>query len=88
LLRQSSLLRYLPGYFDFVDDSTKVQSDLSPKAQKRLKQEEKHAEFASLLKPANSAHETFSTEAFSSTQMTVDFKMLDECCSIDKHAAL
>jgi len=21
LLRQSSLLRYLPGYFDFVDDS-------------------------------------------------------------------
>ena len=87
LMRQSSLLRYLPGYFDFVDDSTKVSSELSPKAQKRLKQEEKHAEFASLLKPANSAHETFSSQTFSTTQATVDVKMLDECCCTDKHAA-
>lgn len=32
LLRQSSLLRYLPGYFDFVDDSSKIHSEMSPKA--------------------------------------------------------
>jgi hypothetical protein len=32
LMRLSSLLRYLPGYFDFVDDSSKISSDLSPKA--------------------------------------------------------
>ena len=53
LLRQSSLLRYLPGYFDFVDDSVQEKQELSPKAQKRQETEAKFSQFTSLLKPQN-----------------------------------
>ena len=53
LLRQSSLLRYLPGYFDFIDDSVQEKQELSPKAQKRQETEAKFSQFTSLLKPQN-----------------------------------
>jgi hypothetical protein len=55
LLRQSSLLRYLPAYFDFVDDSVEKQREQSPKAEKRQKTEDKLTQFAKLLKPQNEA---------------------------------
>lgn len=41
LLRQSSLLRYLPAYFDFVDDAVEQKREQSPKAEKRQKTEDK-----------------------------------------------
>jgi hypothetical protein len=43
LLRQSSLLRYLPAYFEFNDDS--IQKEESPKNLKRQKQANKLAQF-------------------------------------------
>lgn len=55
LLRQSSLLRYLPAYFDFVDDSVQQQRERSPKAEKRQRTEEKLTSFAKLLRPQNEA---------------------------------
>lgn len=58
---------------------------MSPKAQKRMKQEEKHAEFANLLKPANVGFESQSTENFSSATANIDVHMLDECACNEKH---
>jgi hypothetical protein len=55
----------LPGYFDFVDDSAKRDGEMSPKAQKRQKLEDKHANFASLLRPQNAMAESFGANAAS-----------------------
>ena len=51
---------------------------MSPKAQKRLKLEEKHTGFASLLRPINQINENLSTDNFSTQEVDVDFRMLDE----------
>ena len=53
-----------------------------------MKQEEKHAEFASLLKPVNSGFETVSTENFSSEQANIDVRMLDECVCSEKNNSM
>lgn len=42
-MRMSSLNRFLPAYFEFLDDKQEAgSSDLSPKTLKRAKLEEKH----------------------------------------------
>lgn len=48
--------------------------------------EEKHADFASLLKPINSVFESVPTENFVSTEEDFDAKMLDECGCKEVHA--
>ena len=49
ILRMQSLQRFLPAYFDFVDDQN-AEEDLSPKTLKRQKMTEKGAQLNKLLK--------------------------------------
>jgi hypothetical protein len=53
ILRMSSLQRFLPAYFDFVDDKFTEEDDLSPKTLKRQKQVEKAQQISQLLTTDN-----------------------------------
>lgn len=50
---ESTLLRYLPPYFEFNDEEVKKEQELSPKNTKRQKQMEKQENFMQLLRPQN-----------------------------------
>ena len=49
MLKPSTILRYLPAYFDFIDD----EEQMSPKNSKRQKVVEKQEKISQILKPMN-----------------------------------